>query len=146
MRKDKGKEIAPETQLAGVEQLTRGELSVVRWSQPNEVINLDSAFLVNKDLLEYERETEVRKKEVRKLCDELEVANKEAQAYKDKLASKTKLKKKLAEEAKRCQTLRKEMEQKMNVSKAKYKNQIHGLKDQVERVTVDLEHANKMIE
>ncbi|KAL5782239.1 hypothetical protein ACOSP7_007268 [Xanthoceras sorbifolium] len=105
-----------------------------------------SAFLANKDLLEYERETEVRKKEVRKLCDELEVANKEAQAYKDKLASKTKLEKKLAEKAKRCQTLRKEMEQKMNVSKAKYKNQIHGLKDQIERVTVDFEHANKMIE
>ncbi|KAL5752465.1 hypothetical protein ACOSQ2_022972 [Xanthoceras sorbifolium] len=52
------------------------------------------------------------------------------QACKDKLANKAELEKKLTEEPKRCQTLRKKMEQEMKAPQAKYKDQIQGLKDE----------------
>ncbi|KAL5732774.1 hypothetical protein ACOSQ2_032466 [Xanthoceras sorbifolium] len=91
-------------------------------------------------------QTEKSEAETKKLREELEAARKEAQLYKDKLASKMELEKKLANEVRRCQSLRKEIKQEMNASKAKYKGQIHGLKDQVEKVTVDLEYVNKLVE
>ncbi|KAL5738285.1 hypothetical protein ACOSP7_031046 [Xanthoceras sorbifolium] len=105
----------------------------------------DSIFLVHKDLLEYEHEVVKCKEADRKNCKELEAINNETQAYKDKLFSKAELEKKLTKEAKRCKALVKEMEQEMNASKAKYKGKIHGLKNQVIKAIVDLEHAYKMI-
>ncbi|KAL5749357.1 hypothetical protein ACOSP7_023960 [Xanthoceras sorbifolium] len=89
---------------------------------------------MHKDLFEYKHEREARG------CKE------GSHAYKDELASKAKLEKKLDEEARRYKALRKEMKHEMNASKAKHKRKIQGLKDQVKKAMVDLEHAYKLIE
>ncbi|KAL5855132.1 hypothetical protein ACOSQ4_004934 [Xanthoceras sorbifolium] len=103
-------------------------------------------FIAYKDLRQYEHKVAEREETDRQIREELKVAKKEAHTYKDELASKAELEKKLVKEAKRCKALRKEMEQNMNASKAKYKDQIHGLKDHVEKATVDHEHAYKLTE
>ncbi|KAL5781707.1 hypothetical protein ACOSP7_006736 [Xanthoceras sorbifolium] len=131
MWKDKGNEIVPKAQLVGVALLAGWEI------QPNKVISLDPpeyAFLAHKDLLENERS----EAEIKRLHEELEATRREAQTYKDELAGKAELEKKLTKETKRCQALRKKMKQEMNASQAKYKDQIRGLKNEIERAKVDL--------
>ncbi|KAL5787875.1 hypothetical protein ACOSP7_004824 [Xanthoceras sorbifolium] len=115
-------------------------------------------FIAYKDLRQYEHEVAEREEADKQIHEELKVAKKEAHtdatfctrkytgSAQDELASKAELEKKLVKEAKRCKALRKEMEQDMNASKAKYKGQIHGLKDHVEKATVDHEHAYKLTE
>ncbi|KAL5749504.1 hypothetical protein ACOSP7_024107 [Xanthoceras sorbifolium] len=95
----------------------------------------ESAFLAHKDLLE----TEKNEVDTKRLLDKL-------QSYKDEFTTNAQLEKKLTEKAKRCQALRKKMEQKMNASKAKYKDQILGLKDEIERAKVDLKHYDELLE
>ncbi|KAL5752607.1 hypothetical protein ACOSQ2_023114 [Xanthoceras sorbifolium] len=123
-RKDKGKTIASETQLARMEQLTREVLFIVRGSQPNKVINLDAPevtlsssdwtlgpitmeFLkwastiagefLTKGLSQHKEEDQGVRLRQFMLCYSLML-----QTYKDELASKAELEKKLAEEAKMC--------------------------------------------
>ncbi|KAL5794168.1 hypothetical protein ACOSP7_002762 [Xanthoceras sorbifolium] len=50
--------------------------------------------------------------------------------------------KKLTKEAKRCQAFRNEM----NACKANYEDQIHGLKDEIEKAKIDLKHSYELLE
>ncbi|KAL5797963.1 hypothetical protein ACOSQ2_002783 [Xanthoceras sorbifolium] len=52
----------------------------------------------------------------------------------------------LTKETKRCQAFRNEMKQEMNACKAKYEDQIHGLKDEIEKAKIDLKHSYELLE
>ncbi|KAL5784635.1 hypothetical protein ACOSQ2_007027 [Xanthoceras sorbifolium] len=87
---------------------------------------------MHKDILEIERSDA----EIKRLREELEAVRRETQTYKYELAIKAKM----------CQALKKEMGEEMNASQAKYKDQIHVLKDEIERAMVDLQHSYELLE
>ncbi|KAL5766669.1 hypothetical protein ACOSP7_017286 [Xanthoceras sorbifolium] len=117
--KDKGKE------LARVEQPTEGELLVAPsfsdWTLGLVTVGfLEQALTLLEDFLTMCLSQHIEEDQGVDLCHCLLryslMLCKELQAYKNKLASKATLDKKLTEEAKRCQALRKEIEQEMNAS------------------------------
>ncbi|KAL5766192.1 hypothetical protein ACOSP7_016809 [Xanthoceras sorbifolium] len=92
-------------------------------------------------MLEIER-SEAKKRELR---EELEAARREDQTCRNEFTAKAVLENKLAEKAYRCQALRKEMEEEIYTSQAKYKNQICMLKDEIERGKADLQHSYELL-
>ncbi|KAL5776873.1 hypothetical protein ACOSP7_009799 [Xanthoceras sorbifolium] len=162
--KDKGKKDAHETQLARVEQPARERLSVERGIQPNKVIQLNApevtpsssdwtlgsiameflewAPTLVEDFLTKGLSRHIEEDQGVVLLHFLLCYSLILHAYKDELATKVELEKKLTQEAKRCQALRKEMD----TAKAKYKYQIHELKEEIERAKVDLKHSYKLLE
>ncbi|KAL5789435.1 hypothetical protein ACOSQ2_004323 [Xanthoceras sorbifolium] len=65
----------------------------------------ETNFLTHKDLLEYEHEVDGHEKEDWRIREELKAAKRKAQAYKEELASKTEVEKKLVEDVKRCRAI-----------------------------------------
>ncbi|KAL5773827.1 hypothetical protein ACOSP7_013470 [Xanthoceras sorbifolium] len=62
------------------------------------------------------------------------------------LVARTELKKELVEKANRCHALRKEMKLEMNMSVAKFNDQMCVLKDKIERAKADLQHSYDLLE